>query len=342
MMEGSSRRGSARLGATDRHCGRTARAALPRRARARGPHAAQPPRHDPPWTSLRRGASLLAGVAPQARPSSPASRTLQTLGSCQNRALHGQLGWQAKHEVSPPRSAGDGGRANEGRARSVGRYAVASATAAATAGFCACVCMCASSPPRDIRARCLRAATIATAAMPAARTTAPPTIAATVAASCVDHRGQRPKRGHELHGHPVGPKVHHDQRGVAHQRPATTRSSSCQLPQPTACTVPAWLQAPADQRARQGAVRLPPRDRLPQGEPGQEVAQGGRGDDHPPLQHLHQHHGDQALPGRQASRHPPLRRHHHRQPCGPELAPRRHVNQPYGGHQPGVHQPDWP
>jgi hypothetical protein len=31
--------------------------------------------------------------------------------------------------------------------------------------------------------------------------------------------------------------------------------------QPTARTVPAWLQAPADQGARQGAVRLPPGDR---------------------------------------------------------------------------------
>ncbi len=62
------------------------------------------------------------------------------------------------------------------------------------------------------------------------------------------------------------------------------------------------------------------------------------------LQHLHQHHGDQAqaLPGRQASRHPPLQRHHHRQSCGPELAPRRHVNQPFGGHQPGVDQPGCP
>ncbi len=108
------------------------------------------------------------------------------------------------------------------------------------------------------------------------------------------------------------------------------------LPQPTACTVPAWLQAPAEQGARQGAVRLPPRDRLPQGEPGQQVAQGRRGDDHPPLQHLHLHHGDQAqaLPGQHASRHPPLQRQHRRQPCGPELAPRRHV--------PGVHQPGCP
>jgi hypothetical protein len=74
-----------------------------------------------------------------------------------------------------------------------------------------------------------------------------------------------------------------------------------------------------------------------------------------PLQHLHQHHGDQAqaLPGRQVSGHPPLRSHHHRQPRGPELAPRRHVNQPHGvtnqefinraafGHQagPGEHDP---
>jgi hypothetical protein len=46
--------------------------------------------------------------------------------------------------------------------------------------------------------------------------------------------------------------------------------------------------------------------------------------------------------GKQASRHPLLRRHHHRKLCGPELAPRRHVNQPYGGHQPGVHQPGCP
>jgi hypothetical protein len=37
--------------------------------------------------------------------------------------------------------------------------------------------------------------------------------------------------------------------------------------------------------------------------------------------------------GKQADRHPHLRRDHHRQPCGPELAPRRHVNQPYGGRQ---------
>jgi hypothetical protein len=66
--------------------------------------------------------------------------------------------------------------------------------------------------------------------------------------------------------------------------------------------------------------------------PGQDVAQGSS-----TLQQLHQLNGEQAqaLPGRQASRHPPLRRHHRRQPCGPKLA-RRHVNHPYGGHQPGV------
>ena len=48
--------------------------------------------------------------------------------------------------------------------------------------------------------------------------------------------------------------------------------------------------------------------------PGQEVAQGRRVDDHPPLQHLHEHHGDQgqALHGRIASRHPPHRRYRHR------------------------------
>ena len=126
---------------------------------------------------------------------------------------------------------------------------------------------------------------------------------------------------------------------------APTRSSSGQIPQPPACTMPAWLQAPADQAARQGAVRLLPRDRPPQGEPGQEVAaQGRQGDDHPPLQHPHEHHGDQgqALHGRQASRHPPLRHHHHRQPGGPELASRRHVYQPDRGHQSGVHQPSCP
>jgi hypothetical protein len=46
-----------------------------------------------------------------------------------------------------------------------------------------------------------------------------------------------------------------------------------QLPQPTACTVPARLQAPADcpsgdQGARQCAVRLRAGDRLPQSKPG--------------------------------------------------------------------------
>ena len=51
-------------------------------------------------------------------------------------------------------------------------------------------------------------------------------------------------------------------------------------------------------------VRLPPCDRLPQGQAGQQVAQGCRGDDPPPRQHLHEHHGDQgqALPGPQANR----------------------------------------
>ena len=43
-----------------------------------------------------------------------------------------------------------------------------------------------------------------------------------------------------------------------------------------------------------------------------------------------------------SSRHPPLGHHHHRQPGGPELVPRRHVHQPHGGHQPGVHQPCCP
>ncbi len=51
-----------------------------------------------------------------------------------------------------------------------------------------------------------------------------------------------------------------------------------QLPQTTACTVPTRLQAAAEQGARQGAVRLPPRERLRQGEAGQQVAQGHRGD----------------------------------------------------------------
>ena len=87
--------------------------------------------------------------------------------------------------------------------------------------------------------------------------------------------------------------------------------------------------------------------RLRQGKPGQEVAQGRRGDDHPPStptrayngeqgqalhglpqgrrgddnpplqQYLHEHHGDQsqACHRLHASRHPPLRHHHHRQPC---------------------------
>jgi hypothetical protein len=80
------------------------------------------------------------------------------------------------------------------------------------------------------------------------------------------------KRGHDLDGHSVGPKVYPDQRGVAHQRPATIRFPCCQLPQPTASTVPARMQAPANQGARQGAVRLPPCDRLTaSSQPGQVV-----------------------------------------------------------------------
>jgi hypothetical protein len=45
-------------------------------------------------------------------------------------------------------------------------------------------------------------------------------------------------------------------------------------------------------------ARISRRAELPQDKPGQEVAQGRRGN-HPPLQHLHEHHGDQgqALPG---------------------------------------------
>jgi hypothetical protein len=45
---------------------------------------------------------------------------------------------------------------------------------------------------------------------------------------------------------------------------------------------------------------------------------------------------------RQASRHPPFGHHHHRQSGGPQLAPRCHVYQSYGGHQPGVDQPRRP
>ena len=129
-----------------------------------------------------------------------------------------------------------------------------------------------------------------------------------------------------------------------------------QLPQSTVCTVPAWLQAPPDEGARRGAVRLPPCDRLPRGKPGQEVAHGRRGDNHPLLQHLHEHHGDQgrALPGRQANRHPPLWRYHHRQPGGPKLlldvtstnrmgvTNQEFINHASLGHQPGPEEHDPP
>jgi hypothetical protein len=47
--------------------------------------------------------------------------------------------------------------------------------------------------------------------------------------------GKRPGRGRDLHGHPIGPAVHIVQRGVAHQRAATPRPTSGQLPRPTSC-----------------------------------------------------------------------------------------------------------
>ncbi len=43
------------------------------------------------------------------------------------------------------------------------------------------------------------------------------------------------RRGRDLHGHPIGHAVHHVQRGVAHQRAATPRLTSGQLPRPTSC-----------------------------------------------------------------------------------------------------------
>ena len=89
--------------------------------------------------------------------------------------------------------------------------------------------------------------------------------------------------------------------------------------QPTVCTVPARLLAPADQGGRQGEVRLPARDCLPQdtNQGKKSLAQGRRGDDQPLPERLHEHHGDQgqSLPRRQASRHPSLWHHHRRRPA---------------------------
>jgi hypothetical protein len=121
-----------------------------------------------------------------------------------------------------------------------------------------------------------------------------------------------------------------------HNQPHAPCPHGCKHPQ---------TKKPADQEARSCAVRIPP---CHQGKPGQKVANGrrGRGNDHPPLQHLHEHHGDQGQsPSRTASEQtssslafPPSR-----QPGGPKLASRRHVwvtnqdfiNRAALGHQPG-------
>ena len=108
---------------------------------------------------------------------------------------------------------------------------------------------------------------------------------------------------------------------------------------------PHGCKHPQSQGARQGAVRLPPGDRTPQGKRGQQVAQGRRGDDHPPLQNTYisiMVNKAQPFPDGNASRHPPLRRFAPSTAGGSELVPRRHVYQPFQGHQPGTHQPCCP
>jgi hypothetical protein len=106
----------------------------------------------------------------------------------------------------------------------------------------------------------------------------------------VDHRGQRPKRSHDLHGHPVGPEVHLDHATTTNRIHRARTAPSTRGPRsPSSCDT------------------ATPCDRLPKPNHGQQSHKDVEGDDHPPLEHLHAQHG-QVLPERQASRHPPLRR----------------------------------